>query len=168
MQCAIDDCSNDAPPAPYCLKHLTRWIRYGDASVNKKPGNAGPAAALAARTVDGENGCRLWNGAVDGNGYGTIRTGGRSVGAHRLAYELAKGEIPTKFAIDHLCRVRLCVNPEHLEAVPHIENMRRAQLTSCRRGHPISDNGRRRWCAECRRVTSQQHRARSVQLRDSL
>ena len=168
MKCGFDDCGNEAPPAPYCLKHLTRWIRYGDASVNKKPGNNGPAAALAARTVDGANGCRLWTGAIDGNGYGTLRTGGKSFGAHRLAYELAKGQIPPNLFIDHLCRTRLCVNPEHLEAVTHIENMGRAKRDLCRRGHPISDNGKKRWCAECRRIASREQRNRSAQLRDSL
>lgn len=57
--------------------------------------------------------------------YGQVRHGGKHVGAHRLAYELARGPIPAGFHVDHLCRVTNCVNPDHLEAVPPRENVRR-------------------------------------------
>lgn len=65
--------------------------------------------------------CWPWVGSVTGDGYGQMR--GR--GAHRVAYELHVGPIPTGLVIDHLCHVRHCVNPRHLEAVTNQENSRR-------------------------------------------
>lgn len=83
------------------------------------------------------SGCWLWTGP--GNGYGQIRIGSRKEYAHRVSHRLFKGEIPTKFDVDHLCRNTMCVNPEHLEAVTHIENIRRGikgvLTTHCPRGH---------------------------------
>lgn len=70
--------------------------------------------------------CWLWTGTIALNGYGLIyRQGGPLVGAHRLAYEVHVGPIPKGYELDHLCRVRRCVNPAHLEPVTHSENVRR-------------------------------------------
>jgi hypothetical protein len=90
--------------------------------------------------------------------------------AHRLAYELAKGPIPGGLEIDHVCEHRWCVNPNHLEAVTHTENVRRwsERLTHCVRGHewteentyrPASKNGRRD-CRKCRVIRNRQLRER--------
>ena len=120
------------------------------------------------------SGCWLWTAATNGNGYGVIRLGPRpaSMGyAHRVSYELHKGPIPEGLVIDHLCRVTLCVNPDHLEVVTHRENLLRgvgfsavnAKKTHCLQGHPLSgDNllsrkdGSRccRTCHNARRRTS--------------
>ena len=106
--------------------------------------------------------CLLWTGAVSTSGYGVIGTGiGNSTGyAHRVAYELAHGEIPDGYQIDHLCHERLCCNPAHLEAVTQAENLRRQAeskwggRTHCVQGHPLSKWWRimpsgRGWCARC-------------------
>lgn len=77
-----------------------------------------------------EDGCWLWTASLTGDGYGRISLGGKfgPMGlAHRVAYELLVGPIPEGLELDHLCRVRRCVNPEHLEPVTHAENVRRAQ-----------------------------------------
>lgn len=77
--------------------------------------------------------CWVWQGAQKGNGYGSVRSGGKSVAAHRLYYARAKGPIPEGLELDHLCRVRLCVNPDHLEPVTHAVNGQRcitAKLTA--------------------------------------
>ena len=67
----------------------------------------------------------LWGGTTINSGYGMINRDGKKWLAHRVAYELEKGPIPSGLVIDHLCRVRLCVNPAHLEAVPQSVNVRR-------------------------------------------
>lgn len=80
-------------------------------------------------------GCWLWNGRLNVSGYGVFH----QTPAHRLVYELLVGPIPTGLVLDHLCRIRRCVNPDHLDPITQEENMRRARLTSCRRGHPLTD-----------------------------
>ncbi len=90
-------------------------------------------------------GCWEWNGAHNGVGYSETWNGIRPVLAHRVAYEIYKGPIPAGLTLDHLCRNPGCVNPGHLEAVTHRENMlrgntigaRNAAKTHCIRGHPF-------------------------------
>ena len=87
--------------------------------------------------------CHVWTAADNGAGYGVLKLNGRMVLAHRLAYELLVGPIPTGLQIDHLCRNRRCVNVEHLEPVTHRENAlrgvgasaRNALKTHCPLGH---------------------------------
>jgi hypothetical protein len=109
------------------------------------------------RTIDPVSGCWLWTGPTNNNGYG--KAAGTYV--HRLSYAVSKGPIPGGMEIDHLCRNRRCFNPEHLEAVPHAENMRRtpgtATATHCRHGHEYAvygywKAGDRKRCKECRRL----------------
>jgi hypothetical protein len=89
--------------------------------------------------------------------------------AHRWAYEYSIGPIPEHLELDHLCRSRNCVNPEHLEAVTHLENMGRGishqkAKTHCPKGHPYSgenlyvapSNGKR-YCRECTRASKIRH-----------
>lgn len=79
-------------------------------------------------------GCWLWSGEINSSGYGRISQGNNHCGArvrylaHRVSYELHKGAIPKGMDLDHLCRVRLCVNPAHLEPVTRSENNRRGTL----------------------------------------
>lgn len=82
----------------------------------------------APRTVD-DAPCWRWTAAKNTPGYGQIRRGRASeplLFAHRVAWELFNGPIPAGMEIDHLCRVKHCVNPAHLEPVTHSENNRRA------------------------------------------
>lgn len=62
-------------------------------------------------------GCWVWLGQENRNGYGRLRRFGKRVMAHKYYYELLKGPIPKDLVLDHLCRIRACVNPEHLEPV---------------------------------------------------
>ena len=99
---------------------------------------------LLEKVIEGPDGCWVWTGAINTNGYGAIGTGvGKATGqTHRVAYELFIGPIPEGLHIDHLCRNRLCVNPAHLEAVTQAVNNQRMwdanPKPTCRRGHEIS------------------------------
>lgn len=76
--------------------------------------------------------CWLWTGYLQSGGYGQIWLDGSQPLVHRLAYETLVGPIPEGLTIDHLCRVRRCVNPSHLEPVTIQENLRRAwELRPC-------------------------------------
>lgn len=106
------------------------------------------------------SGCSIWIASTKQNGYGQFSLNGRAQPAHRLAYMRHYGAIPDTFVLDHLCRRPSCVNPYHLEAVPHRENCRRgAQArpwTHCQQGHAIIDGNifyekTRRRCLTCYR-----------------
>jgi hypothetical protein len=73
--------------------------------------------------------CWVWNGTLTVKGYGRASRGGRPRAAHRLVYEKHVGPIPEGLQLDHLCGVRECVNPDHLEPVTNAENSRRGRNT---------------------------------------
>src|SRR5262245_54169685 len=107
------------------------------------------------------SGCLIWIGSTHSDGYGVVHRAGRVTYVHRLAYEQAGGTIPPGAEIDHLCRVRSCINPKHLEAVPPRVNWERtnnpaainSRKTTCIRGHELTEcvwsEGRRRYCRTC-------------------
>ena len=88
----------------------------------------------AARTVQIEDRgyetpCHIWQGTISPGGYGRINLGGRVTYAHRVSFEAAGGVIPDGCHLDHLCRTRSCVRPDHLEPVTQAENVRRGAGT---------------------------------------
>lgn len=81
------------------------------------------------------SGCWLWTASCFFNGYGQTSFGGRTgIRAHRVIYELLVGPIPTGLDLDHLCRVRCCVNPAHLEPVTRSVNLQRGDVGDQRIG----------------------------------
>lgn len=120
--------------------------------------------------------CWLWTAYKSNGGYGRIKISGRMVPAHRVAYELLVGPIPAGLEIDHLCRVRNCVNPDHLEPVTRAVNTLRgtspsaqhAVKTHCDNGHPfdaantyLRPTGGRA-CRACGRATTHAYKARKA------
>lgn len=128
-----------------------------------------PPRYLSKFHVDIPTGCWLWTAATIQKGYGQFWYDGKLQYAHRIAYELLVGPIPNGLQLDHLCRVRNCVNPEHLEPVTNQENCRRGETgahngikTHCPHGHPYDEintyrhRGERR-CKGCRRIHNMEY-----------
>jgi hypothetical protein len=133
---------------------------------------------LAAQTREAPNGCHHWTGMINATtGYGTIGLNNVNNYVHRLAYTIFVGPIPEGMKIDHVCHNgdpkcrgevicmhRRCLNPEHLEAVPHRQNILRSHLTvagknakktHCKYGHEFTPentiwrDGDKRKCRAC-------------------
>lgn len=115
--------------------------------------------------VDKSGECWLWTGVTNAGGYGRFTIGYSNIMAHRWSYENAVGPIPEGLQIDHLCSVKRCVNPEHLEAVTGRVNTLRAPnapatihaaQTHCAHGHEFTaentytPSGGGRYCRTCR------------------
>ena len=127
---------------------------------------------LAKISPEPNSGCWLWEGALSGGGYGRIFHDGKARQAHRVAYEMFSGPIPEGLELDHLCRVRSCCNPAHLEPVTRAENMLRSPIacgkakTHCPHGHAYTaentliDNRGARVCRECDRKKSRARNGR--------
>jgi HNH endonuclease len=130
-----------------------------------------------------ENGCWLWTGAVDKDGYGKMVLADpdwahrRHVRAHRIAYETFVGPIPEGLEIDHLCAQPGCINPVHLEPVTTYNNVLRsnglasqnAHKAICKNGHLLTEENiyyttwkghTWRQCRECRRIASRDYQRR--------
>lgn len=177
--CSIEGCERKHQAQGLCNTHYKRAKHQG-----KLANIRDPSKTVEERFWDrvDKNGpphpdlktpCWLWIGALDRDGYGLF---GPEVGAnhraHRFSYTLAKGEIPEGLQLDHLCKVRNCVNPEHCEPVTGKENTlrgdgitaRNAQKTHCPKGHPYDilgtypNGGSFRGCKRCNREKTQRYR----------
>jgi hypothetical protein len=138
-----------------------------------------PARTLEERFMEKvektEDGCWLWLASLDARGYGQFRRPEppHIAKAHRVSYELHVGPIPEGLTLDHLCRVRHCVNPDHLEPVTNRENILRgesftaqqARQTHCVRGHEFTPENTHVWrghrgCRACDRQDRPERRRR--------
>ena len=171
--CKVEGCKKKSATRGMCPKHYARWRKYGDTET----------VALVHNDVDRRfresykvtaSGCWEWQGHIEANGYARFTIGQDRWLSHRWAYERFVGPIPTGLVIDHLCRNRRCVNPNHLEAVTARTNILRGESipaqnavkTHCKRGHPLSGqnvsiqkDGSRR-CLACHSIRQKRSRAR--------
>lgn len=159
--CSYPECGRPEYGRGLCRKHYDRLRRYGTVELTK------PSFHVRFwRRVNKTATCWLWTGSISVYGYGQVGRKGRMLRCHRVSYEEHVGPIAEGMVLDHLCRVRHCVNPAHLEQVTARVNILRGEgrtavnvrKTECLRGHPLSGgnvgtkrkNGSR-FCRTCHR-----------------
>lgn len=157
--------------------HLRKRVNNGKGLVFA-PGNVRviDKQYITERVTIDDNGCWLWIGAKNSAGYAVAlrkpKTTSLHIRMHRKSYELYKGEIPEGLVIDHLCRVRHCINPDHLEPVTIKENTLRSPLVNkkhdkfCLHGHeytPETTFMRKtgiRNCRTCKNISGRKYHER--------
>lgn len=127
------------------------------------------------------SGCWIWLGHTCKLGYGRLRYNGKMSQAHAISYNIHVGAIPFGLELDHTCKLRCCVNPDHLEPVTHLENVRRgdspsalhARQTHCINGHEFTPentylwDNRMRQCRACGRRNTMNYLRRKQNALDS-
>lgn len=124
MKCSFDGCSLKSAAFSYCDGHY-RQLKSGrelKPLKGKNGENYFTIESLLERTTK-QGDCRVWDGCKVSGGYGQVRSDGKQVRAHRLAYELATGVDPGRQVVHHKCANRPCINPEHLELASQADNL---------------------------------------------
>lgn len=190
--CSADGCEQSARQRGMCMSHYHRWYEGRDHLGDEMPIGQPPVRRGAPASdrfwcyVIQSGACWLWVGNKRPNGYGRFWTGETYTGAHQWSYEHFVGPVPDGCELDHLCRVRHCVRPDHLEPVDHRTNVNRGavthtalrtkptheygkgqrQKTHCPQGHEYSPGNtyvtpdNRRMCRMCTLDTKRRYRER--------
>lgn len=182
--CIRDGCDATARARYLCSRHYSQARTTGNLPPRMSNFGKSPEERFLAFTEKTDS-CWLWSGALTSEGYASFKADGQPNG-HRWAYQHFVGAIPAGLYIDHLCRVRHCVNPDHLEAVTNAENIRRgesrlnsakyaATLTHCPQGHEKTEANvyrsfnpkYNRWESACRPCRNARIRRRKESLRNA-
>lgn len=180
MKCKQQPCENEAKTLGWCILHYHRHYYGRPMDVPKAPRKSDPYIRfISLAIINPETGCWIWNANRNHSGYGMFKFKGKSRVAHKWIYEFLNGEVKPPLQLDHLCMVKCCVNPSHLEPVTASENIRRAHRaygterkpkvkkeniikTHCPYGHPYSGDNLRmigpnhRQCITCHRKAVRQ------------
>jgi len=175
-RCTIEGCERPQVARSWCGRHYQRWRNHGDPLFTKLPMKVdGTPEERFWPKVDADGICWEWMAAKDTKGYGVFNPNGVLVRAHRFAWENLVGQIPEGLELDHLCRVRHCVNPDHLEPVTHqinairgasraLRSAQAARQTHCKREHEFTSENtyvsknNERVCRTCHRERARQRR----------
>lgn len=173
MTCSIEDCSQPIRAKGLCNKHYLRQQRNGDPRQIRVIRD--DAVWRFWSHVRFTETCWLWTLPLHRTGYAYFRVSGTKVLAHRWAYEFCVGTVPAGLNLDHLCRTRHCVRPDHMDAVEPSENVARGigptaengRKTACDHGHEFTPENTyqrpghpNRYCRECMRSRSREYMRR--------
>lgn len=160
------DCGGQSVAAPRDL-FFGKVVACGCYRIEQISGKEPPAERFWRFVSKDADGCWRWSGHRIKNGYGRFNDGERAWLAHRFSFVLNGGALESGKELDHLCRVRACVNPAHLEQVTRQTNIDRglgAKKADCIHGHPLSGpnlyvmpSGRRQ-CRQCLRDAGKRYR----------
>lgn len=169
--CSI--CGGKAVARGLCGPHYKRAMRSGELPPKLNVEQERRRRFWA--NVNKTDSCWDWVGYVTRHGYGNFGHGiaGLTMRAHKLAWEWENGPVPEGLVLDHLCRNRKCVRPEHLEpATPRINALRgigptalNSRKSKCKKGHALSEN---RECRVCRRQVKRKHDAKAKARRSAV
>lgn len=174
MNCTASECTGKHYSLGYCLRHYRRLQKRG--TIEDRPGDKVDVKARIRCSIEIPIGvgCWLWTGGELYRGYGRLSISNRNKMAHVASYNEYIGPVPRGLILDHLCRTRRCVNPEHLEPVTRGVNTMRSKLTvarinadktHCKRGHEFTEENTQlfrqsrggrigRNCRKCRALRS--------------
>lgn len=129
-------CGIEAVAHGLCDKHYRRMRRNGSPDALRRPGSQMTVAErLALHSIRTESGCIEWTAAKNSSGYGQIKYNGKMSLAHRVAYEVAHGEIDASLCVMHSCDNPACINIAHLSLGTHQDNI--ADRTRKGRENPV-------------------------------